>query len=70
MHRRLKSRAQIARDEPGLQLNLLRPSFKIHQVPSRAIVEDIVGAGDRGEPRQVGRTLRAPIVIEKGGTDD
>src|ERR1700741_5336967 len=69
MYRRLKPRAQVARDEPGLQLNLLRPTFKIHQVPSRAIVEDIVGAGDRGEPRQIGWTLRAPTPIQKGGND-
>src|SRR5262245_35193616 len=70
MYRCLKSRAQIARDEPGLQLNLLRPSFRIHQVPSRSIVEDVVSAGDRGEPRQVGWTFRTSITVEKRATDD
>ena len=63
--RRLKSHAQIICYQPRLQFDVLRPIIGICQVPSRPTVENVIGAGDGIELRQVGWVFGASIPVKK-----
>src|SRR6516225_4348169 len=63
--RRLKSHAQVICYQPRLQFDMLRPIIGICQVPSRPSVENVVGAGDGIELRQVRWVFGASIPVKK-----